>query len=253
MRSMSVWLLCLLGLSPLHAGPPSKPITFDSVKLTPAAADESPFVKLPTEIKVDVGEFVAIKPQTNGAEVQYHSIDPGLSLFPPGMLADLRNTVVIPKVAGRFRLLAYTAAKDKASPPAIVTIVAGNAPPVPPPGPQPGPGPDPGPAPNPGPRPAGFAGECYDKLKDFPKDELAIVGAAIRKVLSNTAFHVDAYPRIKKIMEANDLPQSRWSPFVAWYKDRSIAMYEADGTMATIQEQVTNLTSWQYAAEALSK
>jgi hypothetical protein len=252
-RSAFLWALLIASPAPLQADTPP---SFTPVPLK--KAEEVPFVKLPAEIKAEVNDIVVLRPETNGTEVQYVVLDKGgLTLFPGEELKNPKNAIIIVKAGGRYRVLAYTAAKDKASQPTIVTIVAGNAPPIPPPvpGPEPAPapGPDPGPAPNPSPRPAGFAGECYDQLKAFPRDELAVVASAIKKVLSNTAYHADAYPRIKKIMEANELPQSRWSGFVAWYKDKAIAMYEADGSPATVQEQVTALTSWQYAAEALSR
>lgn len=247
-RSMFLLLACCLVATPLHAEPP----TFTPVPLK--KAEEGPYVKLPAEIKADVNEFVVVKPETNGSEVQYVLLDKGgLALFPSEELKNPRNAVVIVKAAGRYRLLAYTAAKDKASPPAIVTIVAGNAPPVP--DPVPGPGPQPPPAPTPGPRPAGFAGECYDKLKELKasKDDLMVVHQALKRNLADAVNHPVIQVKVLEIMRANNLPREVWSPYTDWMRERMIAIYEADGTMATTTEVVGAMTAWLTAVEALLK
>ena len=102
-----------------------------------------PAVKLPQEITGQPGEFIAIKPETNGKVVRFVALDTGLNLFPSDLLSDKTATVASSVRPGRYRVLAYTALADVASPPAITTIVIGGAvppapvdpvvPPVPPP------------------------------------------------------------------------------------------------------------------------
>jgi hypothetical protein len=246
----TIYILLFVAAFPLGAADPP---AFSPVPLK--KADEGPYVKLPAEIKAEINEFVVVKPDTNGTEVQYVLLDKGgLSLFPSEELKNPKNAVVIVKTAGRYRILAYTAAKDKASPPAIVTIVAGNAPPVPP-GPEPGPGPQPPPAPLPGPRPAGFAGECYDKLKEYKasKDDLLIVQQALKRNLADPVNHPVILAKVLEIMRANGLSKDIWTPYIDWMRERMVAIYEADGTMATTTEVVGAMTAWQTAVEALLK
>jgi hypothetical protein len=247
-----MWTVFCAVVVSLVASPPQP---FNPVPLRRAdPAEAAPFVKLPAEIKAEPGEFVAIKPETNGKEVQYHSIDPGLSLFPSGMLSDLRNTVVVPKQPGRYRLLAYTAAKDKASPPAIVTIVAGNAPPVPVPVP-PGPDPGPGPAPVPPAPVAGFAAECQAKMVELKatRDDLLVVHQALKRNLADPVNHPVVMGKVLGIMRANNLPNTVWTPYTEWMAARMTALYEADGTMATTAEVIEAMKAWQQATEALLK
>lgn len=178
----------------------------------PKAAAEEPFVSLPLEIAAEVGQFVPIKPRTNGKSVVYYPIDQGLSVFPADMLTDKRNTVVAPMRGGRFRLLAYTAVGSTASQPALTTIVVGNAPPpvdpVDPVNPQPLP------------RPAGFAGEVYDQavaVKDMAnaaKLGEACNGFAFR--LGTTINDPATVPQEFTVVIRGVGLTSAWNPFGAW-------------------------------------
>lgn len=101
-------------------------------------------IRTPAEVKGDVGDFIKVEATTNCKAVKWYAMDGGLAIFPMDLLKDTRTAVVVGKQPGRYRLLAYTAAGDTPSDPAIVLVIVGNAPPpVPPePGPQP-PGPNP--------------------------------------------------------------------------------------------------------------
>lgn len=115
-------------------------------------------VELPKEAAGQPGAFVTVPAKTDCASVQWLALDPGLNLFPVELLKDTRTAVVTAPAAGRYRLLAYGAKGDKASPPAVCAVVIGTPPPVPPPpGPGPQPPPPPGPQPdNPLPSPEGL-------------------------------------------------------------------------------------------------
>lgn len=91
-----------------------------------------PVVTLPQEITGQPGEFITIKPATTGKVVRFVALDTGLNLFPSDLLSDKTATVASCVQPGRYRVLAYTALGDAASPPAITTVVIGGAPPAPP-------------------------------------------------------------------------------------------------------------------------
>ena len=93
------------------------------------AAD--PTVTLPLEINGQPGEFISIRPVTSGRLVRFVALDAGLNLFPSDLLADKTVTVASCVQPGRYRVLAYTALGDVASPPAITTVVIGGVPPRP--------------------------------------------------------------------------------------------------------------------------
>lgn len=91
-----------------------------------------PTITLPQEISGQPGEFITIKPATNGKVVRFVAIDTGINLFPSDLLSDKTVTVASCTQPGRYRVLAYTALGDVASPPAITTVVIGGvAPPSP--------------------------------------------------------------------------------------------------------------------------
>ena len=98
-------------------------------------------VKLPAEVRGDPGGLTIVKAGTDCAELRWVVLDPGLSLIPPELLKDTKTAVVMSGRAGRYRLLAYGAIKDKVSDPAICVVVIGEMPPTPIP-------PDPGPLPS---------------------------------------------------------------------------------------------------------
>jgi hypothetical protein len=95
-------------------------------------------LKLPVEVRGEVGSFVTILAETSGKVVKFYPLDPGLSVFPPALLANTKATVVVAGQPGRYRVLAYTAAGDTPSDPVLCTVVIGGAPPDPvPPAPTP--------------------------------------------------------------------------------------------------------------------
>jgi hypothetical protein len=96
--------------------------------------------ELPAEVKGDVGAFVRVPAKTEGKSVRWVALDAGLNVFPAELLKDSRTAVVTAPVAGRYRLLAYTAQGDEPSDPAICVVVIG-VPPPPDPPPQPPPDP----------------------------------------------------------------------------------------------------------------
>ena len=98
-------------------------------------------VKLPAEIKGDVGSFVRVAAETDGSQVRWLALDQGLSAFPSDLLKDTKTTVVVAQRPGRYRLAAWTAKGDVPSDAAVTTIVIGDVPPGPPTPPVPPPTP----------------------------------------------------------------------------------------------------------------
>ena len=94
-------------------------------------------LSFPSEgIQGQPGQFITIKPSSlEGKVVQYVSLDPGLALFPAGLLADPTVTVGVALQPGTYRVLGYTAQGDKPSPPAICSVFVGQPAPPGPPGP----------------------------------------------------------------------------------------------------------------------
>lgn len=96
-------------------------------------------LKLPTEVRGEPSAFVTIQAETSGKAVKFYSLDPGLSVFPAGLLSNPKATVVVAGKPGRYRVLAWTAMADIPSDPAVCVVVVGDGvppiPPVPPPAP----------------------------------------------------------------------------------------------------------------------
>jgi hypothetical protein len=239
---MSLVLCTLLAFAPPQQASPAKtPPKFPTVPLKRA---EAPKITLPDEIKAEVAAFVTVAPVTTGKNVVFHAIDPGLSVFPPALLSNPKVTVVVAQRAGRFRVMAYTAAGDVPSLPAMTTIVVGDAPPEPPPEPPPGPGPV---------RPAGFAGECFDRMRAFPKTEVKVIEGVIQTNLADPNLKANIVRNVIAGMNTANLPSERWTPFVSWLRGRLVELYEADGTTATPAEVEQGMRDWKNAAEALLK
>lgn len=114
---------------------PAPPLPTPPPPIPPAG----PTLTLPAEVKGDPGAFVRIAATTNGREVKWIAVTPGLNVFPAEMLRDSRSTVVVASAEGRYQLLAYTALDGLPSDPATTTILIGSAPPPQPPGPAPPP------------------------------------------------------------------------------------------------------------------
>ncbi|HYE20989.1 MAG TPA: hypothetical protein VEA69_21260 [Tepidisphaeraceae bacterium] len=107
----------------------------------PLLADP-PAIKLPKEVHGEPGDWIIVTADTPGKHVRWVGMTPGLRVFPPHLLKDSHSAVVVSGKPGRFKLLAYTAAGDEPSDPAVVTVVVEGETPVPP-DPGPGPGPKP--------------------------------------------------------------------------------------------------------------
>jgi hypothetical protein len=123
-----------------------------SVLSTQLLADP-PGLEVPKEVTGEPASFIKVIARTQGKNVRWFALDSGLNLFPVEQLKDSRCAVVTAGVAGRYRLVAITAAGDELSEPATcVVVVTTPVPPGPvPPGPVP-PGPvPPGPTPPPNP------------------------------------------------------------------------------------------------------
>lgn len=100
-----------------------------------------PAIKLPADLKADVGDFVAVRAETAGKVVKFKA-DPGLSVFPSELLKDTKTTVVVGKRPGTYRVWAWTAVGDEPSELAECTIVIGSSPSPDPPNPPTPPQPD---------------------------------------------------------------------------------------------------------------
>lgn len=96
----------------------------------------------PDKIVCNVGQSLPISPtECKGVSVQYYPLDPQVnasgevqySLFPGGLFADQKITVVTGIKPGVYRVLAYTAVDNKPTPPVEIRVQVGNGvPPVPP-------------------------------------------------------------------------------------------------------------------------
>lgn len=116
-----------------------------SLIVVASAAADPPEISLPDEIQGRPSAFVTVRAATEGKIVRWVALSDGLNVFPSELLRDSRVTVVVAGVPGRYRLLAYTAAGDEPSEPAVTTVVIAGPtpPPVPPDPPGPNPPPDP--------------------------------------------------------------------------------------------------------------
>lgn len=97
---------------------------------------EPPQLKLPVEVHGNAGSFVTVSADTTGKTVRWLPLDNGLSMIPTQLLRDSK-TAVLMAPPGRYRLLAFTAAGDEPSEPAITVIVIAGAAPKPPDTPPP--------------------------------------------------------------------------------------------------------------------
>ena len=85
-------------------------------------------ITLPPELHGMPGAFISIPSATDGKQVQWVVLDKGLNLFPVELLKDSKTCVVTTTIEGRYRVLAYTAAGDKPSSPAITLVIIGSPP-----------------------------------------------------------------------------------------------------------------------------
>jgi hypothetical protein len=89
-----------------------------------------PVVRLPSEVNGEPAAFIVVRAECDAPSVKFYAIDPGLNVFPSGLLSDPLATVVTSARPGQFRLLAYSGNGDGPSEPVVVTVVVGGAPPV---------------------------------------------------------------------------------------------------------------------------
>jgi len=85
-------------------------------------------ITLPPELHGMPGAFISIPSATDGKQVQWVVLDKGLNLFPVELLKDSKTCVVTTTIEGRYRVLAYTAAGDNPSKPAITLVIIGSPP-----------------------------------------------------------------------------------------------------------------------------
>lgn len=231
--------------------PPSVPVPKPDVAPVPKppAKATTPFVTLPVAIEGKVGEYIYIKPITHEGckAVEYVPMTEGLNVFPADALKDSRNTVVSSPVAGRFKLLAYTAAGSVPSRPTVTEIIIGGAPPTPP-----GPGPGPGPAPPVPVRPTGLAGEIYDKMVDLPKPDILKIDGILKGRLDALTNGVGNKATIiadivKDIKAATLLSKTEWTTMVDWLRLRMIQQWPD----ATDDQVVEGMKTWKIATSAI--
>lgn len=206
--------------SPLPA-PAPPPVPDPAPIPSPAPDADAPYVDLPAEIICRPGQFVVVKPVTNGKLVRFVALDDGLSLVPSEMLNDPRATIVLAMSEGRYRILAYTGLGDLASAPELAVVVVGSPPPQPEPGP--------GPSPPPGPVPEGKFGmaklaaqwaasvPAASRAKAQPlADNFESISAAI--AAGDTAGIQDAVTRLKEKNGQTLGPDIKaWTPwFQSW-------------------------------------
>lgn len=156
--------------------------------------NELPVLKLPESIEGEPGEFIAVRPDTNGGVVEWVTLDKGLSVFPGDMLRDPTTTVVTSRSNGTYRLLGYTAVNDTPSKPAIVKIIVGTGE-----NPAPGPGPGPNPPPVDGFGLAEKVKELWIKTVPEPAQKNA---PAIRKALLDSAATASKFDEIADMKAA---------------------------------------------------
>jgi hypothetical protein len=207
-----------------------------------------PVVRLPSEVKGDVGSFIAVSAECDAPSVAFYAIDAGINLFPPRLLADPKTTVVTSAKAGRYRILAYSGNGDGPSEPVVVTVVVGGAPPIPP-GPNP-PEPDPQPTP---PNLTGFAKLAFDKSRVYTAAERGKVadnfeGTAARIAAGELRTVADANAALKD-ENARDVNRTTWLPFFQAWAAEADAQNKA-GTLRTPDEYAQ---AFRDTAEGLRK
>lgn len=93
-------------------------------------------LKVPAEVRGEVAAFITVVAETDGKSVKFVPLDAGLSVFPAGLLANPKATVVTSARPGSYRLLSYTAKGDVPSEPQTTLVVIGGQP-IPPKPPEP--------------------------------------------------------------------------------------------------------------------
>lgn len=118
-------------VTPVVTVTPSEPVVAPVSPVNPTMPVSEigkPLLKVPSEIKVEVGEFISITAETNTDWVNF-KVDKGLNIFPPNLLSDKKSTVIIAKKEGVYTVLTYTG-NDKGGIDGTTTIIVGTPPPV---------------------------------------------------------------------------------------------------------------------------
>jgi hypothetical protein len=89
-------------------------------------------LSLPAQVAGRPAEFVTVEAKTPAKALLWLPLDPGLSLFPMGLLKDQKTAVVLAARPGSYRLLAVACSGDEISAPGVCVVVVGEAPPAPP-------------------------------------------------------------------------------------------------------------------------
>ena len=104
-------------------------------------------VKLPETVAGKPGGWIVVPAEADGGAVRWYLPDPGLTEVPLAALfgeewaKQAKGRVFTAETPGRYRVVAYCAKGDVASPAAVCTVVVGESPAPPtPPGPAPIPG-----------------------------------------------------------------------------------------------------------------
>lgn len=93
--------------------------------------EEKVELKVPAEVLGDPGVYVSVPAVTNGKDVKWVVLDPGISLFPTEFLKSSKTAVLSTAKKGQYRVLAVTALNDQVSEPAICVIKIGEQKPGP--------------------------------------------------------------------------------------------------------------------------
>lgn len=128
-------------------------------------ADEPQVIPFKTEETVKLGRLLIINVKTNGKIVKWVKSSDDVDLIP--ITDDGKRIIFATMTPGTHRIYGYTALGDVPSEAAVITVVAGDAGPKPPPGPNP---PPPNPPPDTDPLTAKLQKE-YDKDTSAPADK----------------------------------------------------------------------------------
>lgn len=169
-------------------------------------------IVLPDQVKARPGAWAVVPAKVDGGAAQWYLPDVGLVevpldiLFGPDWAKTAKGKVYTSDKPGSYRVVAWTAKGDVASPAAICTVVIEG--PIPDPTPGPGPGPGPGPAPGPAPIP----GDGLRVLMVYETGELGTMPAAQASILRS--MDVRSYLQSHCVKGTNSVPEWR-----IWDKD----------------------------------
>ncbi len=204
-------------------------------------APPGPAITLPSELKARPGRLLLIQAKTDGKIIRWVSLSEDADLLP---YLD-QSAIFSAPSPGRYRVLAYTAAGDTPSLPAITTVVVeGPSPPVPP-----GPGPGPNPA---DPFMQGLR-TAYAAETDAAKaQQVALLAALYRNVAASTVNQ-------QELKTLGDLYQvlrtagAALLPATALPKVRRVIADELDRTLGTNAAMPLDDASRKKVADEMSR